>query len=137
MNCGLKLVINSNPPFYSSASFEAELSSFFILQVLFNFIKKSHIDFIDKQRSLYCNVNIKEEFTLQAVFYSQARNNLRSIINKACTDFEQFTVTTKDNQSVVIMSSDEYNAIKETMYLYFHPKIIEKDCWMLWMKLNR
>ena len=54
---------------------------------------------------------------MQAVFYSQARNNLRSIINKACTDFEQFIVTTKDNQSVVIMSSDEYSAIKETMYL--------------------
>jgi len=54
---------------------------------------------------------------MQAVFYSQARNNLRSIINKVCTDFEQFIVTTKDNQSVVIMSSEEYNAIKETMYL--------------------
>ena len=54
---------------------------------------------------------------MQAVFYSQARNNLRSIINKVCTDFEQFIVTTKDNQSVVIMSSEEYSAIKETMYL--------------------
>ncbi len=54
---------------------------------------------------------------MQAVFYSQARNHLRSIINKVCTDFEQFIVTTKDNQSVVIMSSEEYNAIKETMYL--------------------
>jgi PHD/YefM family antitoxin component YafN of YafNO toxin-antitoxin module len=31
-------------------------------------------------------------------------------------------VTTKDNQSVVILFSDEYNAIKETMYLYFHQK---------------
>ena len=54
---------------------------------------------------------------MQALFYSQARNNLRSIINKACTDFEQFIVTTKDNQSVVIMSHDEYSAIQETMYL--------------------
>ena len=54
---------------------------------------------------------------MQALFYSQARNNLRSIINKACTDFEQFIVTTKDIQSVVIMSHDEYSAIQETMYL--------------------
>ena len=54
---------------------------------------------------------------MQAVFYSQARNNLRSIINQVCTDFEQFIVTTKDNQSVVIMSSEEYSSIKETLYL--------------------
>ncbi|AHJ11909.1 MULTISPECIES: type II toxin-antitoxin system Phd/YefM family antitoxin [Sulfurospirillum] len=54
---------------------------------------------------------------MQAIFYSQARNNLRSIISKACTDFDQFIITTKDNQSVVLMSYDEYSAIKETMYL--------------------
>lgn len=54
---------------------------------------------------------------MQAVFYSQARNNLREIINKVCDDFDEYIITTKDNKSAVIMSYEEYSAMKETMYL--------------------
>ena len=54
---------------------------------------------------------------MQAVFYSQARNNLRDIINKVCDDFDEYIVTTKDNKSAVIISYEEYSAMKETMYL--------------------
>ena len=54
---------------------------------------------------------------MQAVFYSQARNNLRSIINKVCDNFEEFIITTKDKQSVVLISQAEYNSMKETIYL--------------------
>lgn len=54
---------------------------------------------------------------MQAVFYSQARNNLREIINKVCNDFDEYIITTKDNKSAVILSYDEYSAMKETMYL--------------------
>ena len=54
---------------------------------------------------------------MQAVFYSQARNNLREIINKVCDDFDEYIITTKDAKSAVILSYDEYSAMKETMYL--------------------
>ncbi|MDD3500647.1 type II toxin-antitoxin system prevent-host-death family antitoxin [Sulfurovum sp.] len=54
---------------------------------------------------------------MQAVFYSQARNNLRDIINKVCDDFDEYIITTKDNKSAVILSYEEYSAMKETMYL--------------------
>jgi antitoxin YefM len=54
---------------------------------------------------------------MQAVFYSQARNNLRSIINQVCDNFEEFIITTKEKQSVVLISQDEYNSMKETIYL--------------------
>ena len=54
---------------------------------------------------------------MQAVLYSQARNNLRSIITKVCDDFEAFIITTKEKQSVVMISQDEYNSMKETIYL--------------------
>ena len=54
---------------------------------------------------------------MQAVLYSQARNNLREIINKVCDDFDEYIVTTKDNKSAVIISYEEYSAMKETMYL--------------------
>jgi len=54
---------------------------------------------------------------MQAVFYSQARNNLREIINKVCDDFDEYIITTKDDKSAVILSYAEYSAMKETMYL--------------------
>lgn len=54
---------------------------------------------------------------MQAVFYSQARNNLRDIINKVCDDFDEYIITTKDDKSAVIISYEEYSAMKETMYL--------------------
>ena len=54
---------------------------------------------------------------MKAVFYSQARNNLREIINKVCDDFDEYIVTTKDNKTAVILSYDEYSAMKETIYL--------------------
>ena len=54
---------------------------------------------------------------MQAVLYSQARNNLRSIINQVCDNFEEFIITTKERQSVVLISQDEYNSMKETLYL--------------------
>jgi len=54
---------------------------------------------------------------MEAVLYSKARNNLRSIINDVCDNFSEYIITTKDNQSAVLISSKEYNAMKETMYL--------------------
>ena len=54
---------------------------------------------------------------MQAVFYSQARNNLRSIIDRVCRDFDEFIITTKDDQQAVILSYDEYSSMKETLYL--------------------
>ena len=54
---------------------------------------------------------------MQAVLYSQARNNLRGIINQVCDNFEEFIITTKEKQSVVLISQDEYNSMKETIYL--------------------
>ena len=54
---------------------------------------------------------------MRAVFYSQARNNLRTLIDKVCDDFDEYIITTKDNKSAVLISYDEYSAMKETMYL--------------------
>ena len=51
---------------------------------------------------------------MQAVFYSQARNNLRSLIDKVCDDFDEYIITTKDNKSAVLISYEEYSAMKET-----------------------
>lgn len=62
----------------------------------------------------YCQ---KKEYEMKAVFYSQARNNLRDIINKVCDDFDEYIITTKDDKSAVLLSYEEYSSMKETMYL--------------------
>ncbi len=54
---------------------------------------------------------------MQAVFYSRARNNLRELINHVCDDFDEYIITTKDEKKAVLISYDEYSAMKETMYL--------------------
>ena len=54
---------------------------------------------------------------MQAVFYSQAKKNLKEIINKVCDDFDEYIITTKDEKSVVLISYEEYSSMKETIYL--------------------
>jgi len=54
---------------------------------------------------------------MQAVGYSQARNNLRSLINNVCQNYDEVIITTKDNKSAVLLSKDEFDSMKETLYL--------------------
>ena len=54
---------------------------------------------------------------MEAVLYSQARNNLRTLIDKVCLDFSEFIISTKDNKSAVLISYEEYKGLKETLYL--------------------
>ena len=54
---------------------------------------------------------------MQAVLYSQARNNLRSFIDKVCDDFDEYIITTKDKKSAILLSYSEYTSMKETLYL--------------------
>ena len=46
---------------------------------------------------------------MQAVNYSHARNNLKSLIDKVCENDEEIIITTKNDKSVVMISLDEYN----------------------------
>lgn len=46
---------------------------------------------------------------MQAVNYTTARNNLKSLIDEVCEKHEEVIITTKNDQSVVMMSLDEYN----------------------------
>jgi antitoxin YefM len=46
---------------------------------------------------------------MQVVNYSHARNNLRSLIDTVCTNDEEVIITTKDNQTVMMISLDTYN----------------------------
>lgn len=39
------------------------------------------------------------------------------MIDDVCTDFEEYIITAKDGKTAVLMSYEEYSAMKETMYL--------------------
>ena len=54
---------------------------------------------------------------MPAVFYTQARNSLREIMNKICDDFDESIITTEGQKSVVLISYEEYSSMKETIYL--------------------
>lgn len=54
---------------------------------------------------------------MQAIVYSNARNNLRSLIDKVCDDLDEYMISTKDNKTAVLLSYDEYASMKETLYL--------------------
>jgi len=48
---------------------------------------------------------------MQAVNYTNARNNLKNLIDEACDNHEEIIITTKNNKSVVMISLDEYNRV--------------------------
>lgn len=54
---------------------------------------------------------------MEALVYTHARNNLRTLIDNVCTDFTEYIISTKDNKSAVLISQEEYNSMKETLYL--------------------
>jgi antitoxin YefM len=54
---------------------------------------------------------------MQAVLYSDLRQNLKHYLDVASDDHEPVIVTRSDNRNVVILSLDDYNSITETSYL--------------------
>lgn len=49
--------------------------------------------------------------------YSELRNNLKSYLDAVINDSEPLLVHRSGNESVVVISLDEYNSIKETEYI--------------------
>ena len=49
--------------------------------------------------------------------YTELRNNLKSYLDGVVNDSEPLLVHRAGNESVVIISLDEYNSIKETEYI--------------------
>jgi len=54
---------------------------------------------------------------MQAIRYTEARNNFKTLIGKVCDDYDEFIISTKDNKTAVLISYEEYSAMQETMYL--------------------
>lgn len=57
--------------------------------------------------------------------YSELRNNLKHYLDGVIADSEPLLVHRSGNESVVIISLEEYNAIKETEYIMKSPAMME------------
>ena len=58
---------------------------------------------------------------MDAVTYSFARANLASTMNRVCNDHEALIITRNGDQSVVMLSLEDYNALAEFAYLLRNP----------------
>jgi antitoxin YefM len=54
---------------------------------------------------------------MEVLNYTEFRNNLSENLNRVSADSEIIVVSRGKGKNVVVMSLDEYNAFKETIYL--------------------
>ncbi len=59
---------------------------------------------------------------MEALSYSLARQNLAKTMDQVCRDHSPVVVTRQKNDSVVIMSLEDYEALEETAHLLRSPK---------------
>jgi antitoxin YefM len=59
---------------------------------------------------------------MNAITYSYARENLASTISDVCVSHDPVIITKKGKDSVIMMSLEDYESMKETTYLLRSPK---------------
>lgn len=57
--------------------------------------------------------------------YSELRNNLKAYLDGVINDSEPLLVHRASNESVVVISLEEYNSIKETEYIMKSPAMMD------------
>ncbi len=58
---------------------------------------------------------------MDAITYSTARAHLASTMDRVCEDHEPLIITRNSEQSVVMLSLEDFNALEETAYLLRSP----------------
>ncbi|WP_230482709.1 type II toxin-antitoxin system Phd/YefM family antitoxin [Sphingomonas sp. Leaf21] len=59
---------------------------------------------------------------MQAVSYSEARENLKAMIDKVVADRAPMAITRQRGEGAVLISASEWASIEETLYLLRSPK---------------
>jgi antitoxin YefM len=59
---------------------------------------------------------------MRAITYTTARNNLANAMKQVCDDHDPVIITRKNNEAVVLLSLQDYEALNETSYLLQSPK---------------
>lgn len=59
---------------------------------------------------------------MDAISYSAARANLASTMDRVCNNHEPLIITRNSQQSVVMLSLEDFTALEETAYLLRSPE---------------
>lgn len=59
---------------------------------------------------------------MKAISYTNARSNLAKTMEKVCEDHDPVIITRRNENSVVMMSLEDFQALEETAYLLRSPK---------------
>jgi antitoxin YefM len=59
--------------------------------------------------------------SMNAISYTAARENLASTMDRVCTDHTPVIITRNRDQSVVMLSLEDYESLEETAYLIRSP----------------
>jgi len=54
---------------------------------------------------------------MNIVSFTEARNSLKSVLNRVIDDVDCTIITRRDTEDAVVMSLDYYNGLMETVYL--------------------
>ena len=60
-------------------------------------------------------------YLMDAITYSAARANLAKTMDRVCEDHEALIITRNGEQSVVMLSLEDYKALEETAFLLRSP----------------
>ena len=58
---------------------------------------------------------------MNIVSFTEARNSLKSVLNRVIDDADCTVITRRDTEDAVVMSLDYYNSLMETVYLLKSP----------------
>ena len=58
---------------------------------------------------------------MQTVSYSEARDNLKAVMDKAAADRAPILITRQRGENVVMISADEWAGMEETLHLMASP----------------
>lgn len=58
---------------------------------------------------------------MQVVTFTEARNNLKTILDRVTDDADYTVITRRDSEDTVVMSLDSFNSLLETVHLLKSP----------------
>jgi len=70
---------------------------------------------------MYSYLYINWGSEMDAITYTAARANLANTMDRVCDDHEAVIITRNSEQSVVMLSLEDYKALEETAYLLRTP----------------
>ena len=68
-------------------------------------------------RMILYNILSFSEADMQAITYSEARHDLKNVMDEACNNHEPILITRRKGESVVLLSLADYESIMESEYL--------------------